>query len=52
MHSSRDAMRQAREAYLIDRGQTLEPKGTNKREEMWALYIFIARLFTYLVILD
>ena len=34
MHSSRDAMRKAREAYLIDRGQTLERKGINKREEM------------------
>ena len=34
MHSSRDAIRKAREAYLIDRGQTLEPKGINKREEM------------------
>ena len=36
MHSSRDVMGQAREAYLIDRGQTLdhEPKGINKREEM------------------
>ena len=34
MHSSRDAIRKAREAYLIDRGQTLEPKGINRREEM------------------
>ena len=29
-----DAIRKAREAYLIERGQTLEPKGINKREEM------------------
>lgn len=34
IHSSRDAIRKAREAYLIERGQTLEPKGINKREEM------------------
>ena len=34
MHSSRDAIRKAREAYLIDWGQTLEPKGINRREEM------------------
>ena len=34
MHSSRDTIRKAREAYLIDRGQTLEPKGINKHEEM------------------
>ena len=32
--SSRDALRKAREAYLIERGQTLEPKGINKREEI------------------
>ena len=34
MHSSRDALRKAREAYLIERGQTLEPNGINKREEI------------------
>ena len=34
IHSSRDALLKAREAYLIERGQTpetLEPKGINKR---------------------
>ena len=34
IHSSRDALRKAREAYLIERGQTLELKGINKREEI------------------
>ena len=34
IHSSRVALRKAREAYLIERGQTLEPKGINKREEI------------------
>ena len=34
LHSSRDALRKAREAYLIERGQTLEPNGINKREEI------------------
>ena len=34
IHSSRDALRKAREAYLIERGPTLEPKGINKREEI------------------
>ena len=34
VHSSRDAIRKSREAYLIERGQTLEPKGINKREEV------------------
>ena len=33
IHSSRDALRKAREAYLIEKGQTLEPKGINKRGE-------------------
>ena len=31
IHSSREALRKAREAYLIERGQTLEPNGINKR---------------------
>ena len=30
IHSSCDALRKAREAYLIEKGQTLEPKGINK----------------------
>ena len=34
IQSSRDELRKAREAYLIERGQTLEPKGINKREEI------------------
>ena len=34
IHSSRDALRKAREAYFIERGQTLETKGINKREEI------------------
>ena len=34
IRSSRGALRKAREAYLIERGQTLEPKGINKREEI------------------
>ena len=32
--SNRDSVRKAREAYLIDRGQTLlEPLGLNRRDE-------------------
>ena len=34
IHSSCDALLKVREAYLIERGQTLEPKGINKREEI------------------
>ena len=31
--SNRDSVRKAREAYLIDRGQTLEPLGLNRKDE-------------------
>ena len=31
--SNRDSVRKAREAYLIERGQTLEPPGLNKKDE-------------------
>ena len=31
--SNRDDVRKAREAHLIDKGQTLEPKGLNRRDE-------------------
>ena len=31
--SNCDSVRKAREAYLIERGQTLEPHGLNKRDE-------------------
>ena len=31
--SNRDSVRTAREAYLIERGQTLEPHGLNKKDE-------------------
>ena len=32
--SNRDSVRKPREAYLIERGKTLEPLGTNKKDEM------------------
>ena len=31
--SDRDSVDKAREAYLIERGQTLEPHGLNKEDE-------------------
>ena len=31
--SNRDDVRKVREAHLIDKGQTLEPKGLNRRDE-------------------
>ncbi|KAK3699581.1 hypothetical protein QZH41_014292 [Actinostola sp. cb2023] len=33
--SSRDAIRKAKEAYLITRANTLEPNGLNKRDETY-----------------
>ena len=32
--SNRDSVRKATEAYLIERGKTLEPLGINKKDEM------------------
>ena len=34
LHSSRDSIRKAREAFLVHRGKTLEPAGLNRRDEM------------------
>ena len=34
LHTKRDSIRKAREAFLIHRGNTLEPAGLNGRDEM------------------
>ena len=34
LHTNRDSIRKAREAFLIHRGKTLEPGGLNRRDEM------------------
>ena len=34
IHSSRDSVRKAREAHLIDKAMTLEPHGLNRRDEL------------------
>ena len=34
LHTSRDSIRKAREAFLIHGGKTLEPAGLNRRDEM------------------
>ena len=34
LHTSRDSIRKAREAFLIHRGKTLEPAGLHRRDEM------------------
>ena len=36
--TNRDGIRKAREAYLIERGQTLEPLGLNRRDFLVFLY--------------
>ena len=33
IHSSRDSVRKAREAHLIDKAMTLEPHGLNRRRD-------------------
>ena len=34
LHTSRDSIGKAREAFLIHRGKTLEPAGLNRKDEM------------------
>ena len=34
--SNRDSVRKAREAYLIERDQTLQPRGLNKKDETFS----------------
>ena len=40
MKSNRDSVRKAREAYLIDRDQTLEPLGLNRRDDTYTFSSF------------
>ena len=48
MKSNRVSVRKAREAYLIDRGQTLEPLGLNRRDETGHFFrFFILRVCLY-----
>ena len=46
--SNRDSVRKAREAYLNDRGQTLEPLGLNRRDETWTFSRLSSSLFMLL----
>ena len=34
IHNNRDSVRKAREAHLIDKAMTLEPRGINRRDEL------------------
>ena len=48
--SNRDSVRKAREAYLIERGKTVESLGMNKKEEMYySLYFFYFLSFIYTI---
>ena len=38
--SNRDAIRKAREAFLISKGKSLEPFGLNRRNEIWSICFF------------
>ena len=38
----RDSVRKAREAYLIERGQTLEHHGLDKKDETWDVSFVLA----------
>ena len=40
MKSNRDSVRKAREAYLIDKDQTLEPLGLNRRDDTYTFSNF------------
>ena len=47
---NRDSVRKAREAYLIERGNTLEPLGMNKKNEMsYILHFFYLLSFIYTI---
>ena len=48
IHSSRDALRKAREAYLIERGQTLEPKGINEKKFNLMFYPLVPYVLCYI----
>ena len=40
LFTNRDSVRKAREAFLIHRGNTLEPAGLNRRDEMYSNQLF------------
>ena len=51
--SNRDSVRKAREAYLIERGKTLEQLGMNKKDEMYYSFYFVYLLsFIYTIFIS
>jgi len=49
--SNRDSIRKAREAFLIQKGRTIDPNGLNIREETYCFHFFSFIMFFYHVIL-
>ena len=49
--SNRDSIRKAREAFLIQKGRTIDPNGLNIREETYCYHLFSFIMFFYHVIL-
>ena len=44
IHSNRDSIRKAREAFLISKGKALEPHGINRRDVYFYFYFFLKKL--------
>ena len=51
IHNNRDSVRKAREAHLIDRAMTLEPRGVNRRNELKISNFFIFPSLSFFVML-
>ena len=45
--SNRDSIHKAREAFLIQKGRTIDPDGLNIREEIFQLFPFITSPHAY-----
>ena len=49
VHSKRDSVRKAREAFLISKGRTIDPQGLNIREETYKYFFLSLRYIFYLI---
>ena len=49
VHSKRDSVRKAREAFLISKGRTIDPHGLNIREETYK-YFFLSLCYIFYLI--
>ena len=48
--SNRDSIRKAREAFLIQKGRTIDPDGLNIREETYSILLPFVMLFHYFIL--